>query len=125
MNKKHTVLEVQNHITKLIETCLLKRQKLLTSPELKSVQNDVIEIHKECDNFKTSFPKASVWYKTLHTKLDSLTESFMRNYTLLIQGRFTGTSMQPDSIVSPFGNISLRDEEADSLINSTRNLLEQ
>lgn len=119
-------MDVQKKIVKFVDAALQKRQKLLNSIELKSVQNDVIEIHKECNTFKTALPNAMKMFDMVKKNLDSLTESFMKDYTLLVQGSYTGISaMQTDPISNQFNSLSVRDEEAHSLINSTVTLLQQ
>lgn len=126
--KKPTVLDVQKKVQKFIEETIKKRIKLLNSPELKSVQNDIIEIHKECNTFKTAIPGAKKMYEMVKKRLDSLTEAFMKDYTHLIREHQMGSNsnaMQTDQITIPFNSLSIRDNEADSLINTTRLLLEQ
>lgn len=123
--KKPTVLEVQKRVTKFIDIALKKRHKLLNSLELKAVQKDIIEIHKECFTFKTAIPGALKMFEMVKKQLESLTDAFMKDYTLLVQGSHTGNAMQIDTISIPLNNLSIRDNEADSLISTTRSLLQQ
>lgn len=97
----------------------------MNSPELKSVQTDIIEIHKECLTFKTAIPGALKMFEMVKKQLESLTDSFMKDYTLLVQGSHTGNTMQIDPVSMPFNSLSLRDNEAESLISTTRSLLQQ
>lgn len=121
--KKPTVLEVQERTTKFIDTALKKRHNILDSLPLKAVQKDIIEIHKECLNFMKSIPTAQEIFEKDKKELDLLTIKFIKDYTQLIQG--SNEIQMQDPVSLPFNGLSIRDEDGDALINTTRSLLQQ